>query len=132
MQAVILAAGHGTRLRPLTYQMPKPLIKVADKCLIEHNIFNLPSEISELIIVIGYLGEQIQNYFGENYFKYFPSTIQPKTALIIGGVGSRSFLHADPYEWMGWNYLLEGKKLWLFFPPDDHPVSFFRFRFLCN
>ena len=63
------------------------------------------------------------DYFGENYFKYFPAQIRPKTALIIGGTGSRSFLHADPYEWTGWNLLLEGKKLWLFFPPDDHPVS---------
>lgn len=49
--------------------------------------------------------------FGEDLFQYFPTLIKPRTALIIGGEGSRSFLHADPYEWTGWNYLVEGRKL---------------------
>jgi hypothetical protein len=44
-------------------------------------------------------------------FKFFPEAIKPKSALIIGGVGARSFLHADPYAWTGWNYLIEGRKL---------------------
>ena len=58
--------------------------------------------------------------FGENYFETcFPKKMRPQTALIIGGFGARSFLHADPYEWTGWNLLLEGKKLWIFFPPDE-------------
>lgn len=55
--------------------------------------------------------------FGIDYFQYFPSKIRPKSALIIGGVGARSFLHVDPYNWTGWNYLLEGRKLWTFLPP---------------
>ncbi len=46
-----------------------------------------------------------------NLFDYFPESIRPKSALIIGGAGARSFLHRDPYDWIGWNYLLEGKKL---------------------
>jgi hypothetical protein len=49
--------------------------------------------------------------FGINYFSYFPEKIKPRNALIIGGVGARSFLHVDPYGWTGWNYLLEGRKL---------------------
>lgn len=64
MQAVILAAGRGTRLRPLTYHVPKPMIRVAGKNLIEHNINNLPDEIDELIFVVSYLKEQIKNHFG--------------------------------------------------------------------
>lgn len=60
------------------------------------------------------------DYFGKNRFEHFPDKIRPKTALIIGGLGARSFLHADPFEWTGWNHLLEGRKLWIFFPPDDH------------
>lgn len=56
--------------------------------------------------------------FGKNYFNYFPSLVRPKMALIMGGLGSRSFLHADPYEWVGTNYLFEGRKLWTFIPPD--------------
>ena len=60
-----------------------------------------------------------QSLFGKNYFEYFPSLIRPRSALIMGGFGSRSFLHADPYEWVGTNYLFEGRKLWTFFPPDE-------------
>ena len=67
MQAVFLAAGRGTRLRPLTYHVPKPMIRVAGKNLIEHNIDKLPEEIDEIIFVIGYLGEQIMNHFGNEY-----------------------------------------------------------------
>ena len=58
--------------------------------------------------------------FGDDLFQYFPESIRPEKALIIGGVGSRSFLHADPYEWTGWNYCLEGLKLWSFFPPETN------------
>jgi len=67
MQAVILAAGEGTRLRPLTYKTPKPLLKINGKCLMEYNIDQLPKEIDELVIVIGYKGDKIRKYFGNNY-----------------------------------------------------------------
>jgi hypothetical protein len=49
--------------------------------------------------------------FGKDLFDHFPEAIRPYQALIIGGVGARSFLHCDPYEWVGTNYLLEGRKL---------------------
>ena len=65
MQCVILAAGKGTRLRPLTDNTPKPLIKVAGKALLDHIIEALPSSVDELIIVTGYLGEQIREHCGE-------------------------------------------------------------------
>jgi NDP-sugar pyrophosphorylase family protein len=67
MQAVILAAGKGTRLRPITYDIPKPMIRIAGKNLIEHNIRELPGEIDELIIVVGYLAPQIINHFGREF-----------------------------------------------------------------
>ena len=67
MQAVILAAGRGTRLRPITYNIPKPMIRVAGKNLIEHNINQLPNEIDELVIVVNYLAEQIINHFGNEF-----------------------------------------------------------------
>jgi bifunctional UDP-N-acetylglucosamine pyrophosphorylase/glucosamine-1-phosphate N-acetyltransferase len=67
MQAVILAAGRGTRMNHLTNGTPKPMIKIGGKNLIEWKIERLPKEIEEVIIVIGYLGDQIKNYFGTNF-----------------------------------------------------------------
>jgi bifunctional UDP-N-acetylglucosamine pyrophosphorylase/glucosamine-1-phosphate N-acetyltransferase len=67
MQCVILAAGKGTRLRPLTDDIPKPLVKVNGKTLLDHIVACLPSAIDEIIIVTGYLGEKIHEYCGENF-----------------------------------------------------------------
>ncbi len=67
MQAVFLAAGLGTRLRPITYHIPKPMIRIAGKNLLEHNLDQLPNKISEIIIVVGHLPQQIQNHFGKEY-----------------------------------------------------------------
>jgi len=67
MQCVILAAGKGTRLRPLTETTPKPLIKVGGKALLDHIVEAMPSAVDELIIVHGYLGEQIKDYCGKEF-----------------------------------------------------------------
>lgn len=64
MKAVILAAGEGTRLRPITSSKPKPMIKISGKPILEHIINSLSySEITEVIIVTNYKGEVIQQYF---------------------------------------------------------------------
>lgn len=67
MQCVILAAGRGTRMGELTETKPKPLIKVAGKPIIEHIVSALPSEITELIIIVGYKGDMIREYCGEQF-----------------------------------------------------------------
>lgn len=67
MQAVFLAAGLGTRLRPITYHLPKPMIRIAGKNLLEHNLDQLPDEIREIVIVVGHLSPQIENHFGDEY-----------------------------------------------------------------
>lgn len=67
MKAIILAAGEGRRMRPLTENTPKALLQIQDKPLIEHIVERLPDEVDELIIVVGYLGEMIKQYCGEKF-----------------------------------------------------------------
>lgn len=67
MKAIILAAGNGVRMRPLTYEIPKPLIKVKGQPLIYHLVSKLPKEVDEIIFVVGYLGDQIKNYCGNEF-----------------------------------------------------------------
>ncbi len=62
MKAVLLAAGNGTRMQPLTLSQPKALIYVCDKPIIYHLVSAFPETIDEIIIVIGYLGHQIREY----------------------------------------------------------------------
>ena len=66
MKAVILAAGEGTRLEPLTNVRPKPMLPVANKPLLEYVIESLKEAgINDLVLVVGYESERIQNYFGD-------------------------------------------------------------------
>ena len=67
MKAVILAAGKGVRAYPLTLSKPKPLLKVANKALIRHNIEQLVGLVDEVIIVIGYKGNMIREHLGESF-----------------------------------------------------------------
>ncbi len=67
MQCVILAAGKGARLRPLTDNLPKPLVKVAGKTLLDHIVSALPSSVDEIIFVTGYLEDQIRAYCGVEF-----------------------------------------------------------------
>jgi UDP-N-acetylglucosamine diphosphorylase / glucose-1-phosphate thymidylyltransferase / UDP-N-acetylgalactosamine diphosphorylase / glucosamine-1-phosphate N-acetyltransferase / galactosamine-1-phosphate N-acetyltransferase len=67
MQAVILAAGKGARLRPITHTTPKPLIDVKGKLLIEHVLSALPKQIDELFVVVNHLREQIIARLGDNW-----------------------------------------------------------------
>ncbi len=67
MKAVILAAGVGSRLHPLTLETPKPLMKVANKPIIERILESLPDEINEVIIVVEYLKEKIKAHLGNEF-----------------------------------------------------------------
>ena len=66
MRAMILAAGRGERMRPLTDKTPKPLLKVAGQCLIEYHIKHLVAAgFTEIVINHAYLGEQIERTLGD-------------------------------------------------------------------
>jgi Predicted sugar nucleotidyltransferases len=68
MKTVILAAGAGSRLKPLTDHMPKCLLKVGVKCILEMTIENLlATNNSEIIIVTGYLENKIREFLRERF-----------------------------------------------------------------
>ena len=73
MKAIILAAGKWTRLRPITNTVPKPLIKIVWKSILEHNLENIYSSVTEIIIVVKYLKEKIIEELWDNY-KWTPIT----------------------------------------------------------
>jgi dTDP-glucose pyrophosphorylase len=65
MKAVILAAGKGTRMKELTNEVPKPMLKVEGKPILEHIIGGILSAgVREIFIVTGYRAETIESYFG--------------------------------------------------------------------
>ena len=67
MIAVILAAGKGTRFGKITQKIPKSLVLVADKPIIEYTLESLPSSIKEVYLVVGHLGDMIKSHVGKEY-----------------------------------------------------------------
>ncbi|MBK51104.1 MAG: mannose-1-phosphate guanylyltransferase [Gammaproteobacteria bacterium] len=66
MRAMILAAGLGTRMQPLTANLPKPLLEVGGKTLIQHQIHRLrDAGVTELVINHFYLGRMIEEHLGD-------------------------------------------------------------------
>lgn len=88
MRAMILAAGRGERLRPLTDSTPKPLLQVGPKRLIEYHIVNLhDAGITDIVINTAWLGEQIREYLGDGsrYGVTISYSTEPEGALETGG-----------------------------------------------
>lgn len=68
LETIIMAGGKGTRLRPMTYKTPKPLLNIGDKAIIQHNVDRLLSYgIEHLTISIRYLGDQIVSHFSNGH-----------------------------------------------------------------
>ncbi|MBI4267080.1 MAG: NTP transferase domain-containing protein [Chloroflexi bacterium] len=64
MKAVILAAGEGSRMRPLTYTRPKVMLPIANKPILEHLLIEaIQAGIGEFIFIVGYRDEQVRAYF---------------------------------------------------------------------
>ncbi|MBK7666225.1 MAG: nucleotidyltransferase family protein [Sphingobacteriaceae bacterium] len=96
LQAVIMAGGDGKRLRPLTNDLPKPLLKVGNKPILEHNIDRLESfGIFDFTITVRYMSEKIENYFSDGKSKgikinYYHETEPLGTIGALGNINSFS------------------------------------------
>lgn len=72
MDVILLAAGFGTRLRPHTLTIPKPLLPIQGRPILDWTLGSLPEEISRVIVVVHYLGEQIEKFMHQQkWFKDF-------------------------------------------------------------
>lgn len=66
MKAIILCGGEGTRLRPYTYNAPKPMLKLGNRPILEYVLLNLKRNgFKDIILTAGYLSDQIKEYFGD-------------------------------------------------------------------
>jgi MurNAc alpha-1-phosphate uridylyltransferase len=145
VKAMILSAGVGERMRPLTDLTPKPLLPVAGIPLIEHHIRRLAvAGIRELVVNISHLGEQIANYCGDGSawgvnIAYSPEQAPLETA---GGIlqalpllGAAPFLVVNGDIWIDYpferlaSYSLrrgESARLVMVDNPPQHPAGDFR------
>jgi UDP-N-acetylglucosamine diphosphorylase/glucosamine-1-phosphate N-acetyltransferase len=85
-KAVVLAAGEGSRMRPLTYTRPKVMLPLANKPILEHLLTEMKGAgIGEFIFIVGYFDEQIRDYFGNGAnwgvdIQYYNQRVQRGTA----------------------------------------------------
>lgn len=91
IDAVLMAGGKGERLRPLTEKTPKPLLKVGDKAIIDHNIDRLINYgVKHISVTVNYLGEQLEEHFREPHEGVQVQTVrEPK---FLGTIGSIRFV----------------------------------------
>jgi NDP-sugar pyrophosphorylase family protein len=85
-KAVVLAAGRGTRMRELTADLPKPMIEVRGKPVLQHIVEGLrDSGIRKFLIVVGYRADAVQNFFGDG--SRYNIEIQYATQIVQDGTG---------------------------------------------
>ena len=101
MKAMILAAGLGARLQPLTLSQPKPLIKVAGDMLIAHHLRALAAaQIKEVVINVHYLAEKIQDALGDGsaYGVNIQYSVEERLLGTGGGIyNALKYLGAEPF-----------------------------------
>ena len=115
MKAMILAAGRGERMRPLTDHTPKPLLQVGGRALIEYPIEALrKAGIRELVINYAHLGNMLVDYLGDGsrYGVHIHYSAEPEGALETGGgikralslLGDEPFLVVNGDVWTDYPY----------------------------
>ena len=87
-KAMILAAGFGKRIHPLTHKLPKPLLKIGNTTLLSNALKFLELfGISEVVINVHYLGEQIVDYINKNKFNLIINIVKEKDTILDTGGG---------------------------------------------
>ncbi len=100
-KAVILAAGRGTRMRELTADLPKPMIEVRKKPVLQHIVEGLrDAGIGKLVLVVGYRAEAVRKFFGDGSrcnvsIQYTTQTVQDGTGRVVDLV--RDFVGNSPF-----------------------------------
>lgn len=100
-KAMLLAAGRGTRMRELTNDLPKPMIAVRGKPILQHIVEGLKAAgITDILIVVGYRKEVVTDFFGDG--SRFGVRVQYVTQKVQDGTGrvvelGRDFAGADPF-----------------------------------
>ena len=120
MEAMILSAGYGKRLRPLTENCPKSLLKIGEETLLSNTInFLKKSGVKKIVINVHYLGEQIIEYINKKNFNLNITVINEKNKILDTGGGilnaikyfKESFLCINPDTIWNSNHLKELKKM---------------------
>lgn len=122
MKAMILAAGRGERMRPLTDNTPKPLLKVNGKALIEYHVENLAKAgFKEIVINHAHLGSQIEDYLGNGnrYGVKIAYSPEQQGALDTGG-GIFNAIHLLGDD----HFIVVNGDIWTDFPFDRLPLDF--------
>lgn len=121
MKAMIMAAGRGERLRPLTDEIPKPLLKVGEHTLIEHTLLRLrDAGFVDVVINHAHLGKKIVDFLGDGsrYGITIAYSAEPDGALETGG-GIRQALELLDHE----PFLVINGDIWTDFPLQTLPTS---------
>src|SRR5881296_2036839 len=85
-KAVLLAAGRGTRMRELTVNLPKPMIEVRGKPVLQHIVEGLRNAgVRQFLIIVGYRADAVQNFFGDG--SRYKIDIQYATQVVQDGTG---------------------------------------------
>ena len=100
-KAMVLCAGYGKRLHPLTLSRPKPLLEIGNKTLLSNTLNFLEQfGIKKIVINVHYLGDQIINYINKNKFNTTITTIYEKDKILDTGGGilnALSHFSNDPF-----------------------------------